>query len=84
MIMLYRGAIDRQLARKQRELDWFNTLYLGRLVRWDREYRRYRPLDDGDPLSRLAADVGDQIQRELAYWDALARRASATGRREAP
>lgn len=75
MIRLYRGAIERQLARKQRELDVFNTLYLGRLVRWDWEYRRYQALDRDDPLSRLAADVGDQIQRELAYWDALARRA---------
>lgn len=68
-----RGVILRRLHRAEYELDHFNLLYLGRLVRWDSAARRYRPLDPGDPLSRLAADVGDQIQREISLLDTLAR-----------
>ncbi len=69
-----RGVILRRLHRAERELDHFNLLYLGRLVRWDSLSSRYRPLDERDPLCRLAADVGDLIHREIVELDALAHR----------
>jgi hypothetical protein len=74
-----RGVILRRLHRAERELDQFNLLYLGRLVRWDSATWRYRPLDPDDPLSRLAADVGDQIQREIILLDTLARQCTGEG-----